>query len=69
MTIAPDEPRLQVIWFGILLFLFLWYTAFGVSGVLGIIDLIWGSGRRTGPEPFAGPVPSWQRLPGPLPFI
>lgn len=42
MTISPDEPRLQIIWFGILLFLFLWHTAFGVSGVLGIIDLIWG---------------------------
>ena len=48
MTISPDEPRLQVIWFGILLFL--WYTAFVVSGVLGIIDLIWGirQKNRTG---------------------
>lgn len=50
MTISPDEPRLQVIWFGILFFLFLWYTAFVVSGVLGIIDLIWGirQKNRTG---------------------
>ena len=50
MTISPEEPRLQVILFGILLFIFLWYTAFGVSGVLGIIDLIWGirQKNRTG---------------------
>lgn len=50
MTISPDEPMLRVIWFGILLFVFLWHTAFGVSGVLGIIDLIWGirQKNRTG---------------------
>lgn len=50
MTISPDEPRLRIIWFGILLFLFLWYTAFGVSGVLGIIDPVWGirQKNRTG---------------------
>ena len=58
MTISPDEPRLQVIWFGILLFLFLWYTAFVVSGVLGIIDLIWGirQKNRTGALCGAGAV-------------
>ena len=50
MTISPDEPRLRIIWFGILLFLFLWYITFVVSGVLGIIDLIWGirQKNRTG---------------------
>lgn len=42
MTISSVEPRLRIILLGILLLIFLWYTAFGVSGVLGIIDLIWG---------------------------
>lgn len=58
MTISPDEPRLRVIWFGILLFLFLWYTAFGVFGVLGIVDLIWGirQKNRTGALCGAGAV-------------
>lgn len=58
MTISSVEPRLRIILLGILLLIFLWYTAFGVSGVLGIIDLIWGirQKNRTGALCGAGAV-------------
>lgn len=58
MTISSVEPRLRIILLGILLFLFLWYTAFVVSGILGIIDLIWGiqQKNRTGALCGAGAV-------------
>lgn len=58
MTISSVEPRLRIILLGILLLIFLWYTAFGVSGVLGIIDLIWGirQKNRTGALCGAGAI-------------